>query len=347
MDIEGILNKYKELVDRKFREYNGLVTRETAALIVAQEMGLKIEEEVTPELKVSQLTQGMRKVTLTGKVLVADPIDEYTKKDGTLGHVQRILVQDESDRVEVVFWEPLDEEIKTGCMLKITRGYVKNLGGLLQLNVSDRGSAEILGFEPLRLNEVLDGAEGLTVRASLFNVYPDKLFESKRGGVFRASSLTLFQDDWKARVVFWEETAEMPESLHPFQEVELSNLRASVDYSGLIGLTASDATKVFVRGEVEPVGTEMLTPREIVHPELDLTIQGIVSSIAIEPDRLMITLSDQLAEIRLVVVHKDAIESLKTVTQGCGLTARGVDVVQSPSGLLESRSSIWSEFILE
>src|SRR5712692_2094432 len=184
MDIEGILNKHKELVDRKFREYNGLVSRETAAFIVAQEMGIKIEEEVTPELKVSQLTLGMRRVALTGKVLTAGPIEEYAKKNGTLGHVQRLMVQDESDRVEVVFWEAPDEEVKTGQLLKITGGYVKNLEEILQLNVSDKGSIEILGFEPLFLAEILDGAEGISVRVLVLNVYPDKLFEAKRGGVF-------------------------------------------------------------------------------------------------------------------------------------------------------------------
>ncbi len=347
MDIEGILNKHKELVDRKFREYNGLVSRETAAFIVAQEMGIKIEEEVTPELKVSQLTLGMRRVALTGKVLTAGPIEEYAKKNGTLGHVQRLMVQDESDRVEVVFWEAPDEEVKTGQLLKITGGYVKNLEEILQLNVSDKGSIEILGFEPLFLAEILDGAEGISVRVLVLNVYPDKLFEAKRGGVFRASSITVFQDAWKARVVFWENEAEMPGNLQAFQEIELSNLKASVDYSGLIGLTASAATTVLVRGEAEPVETETLTPREIMHPELDITIRGIVSSISTESDRLMISLSDQLAEIRLTVLHKDAIDSLKRLTQGCGLTGRCVDVVQTPSGQLEARSSIWSEFVLE
>jgi hypothetical protein len=347
MDIESILNRHKELVDRKVREYNGLVSRETAAFIVAQEMGLKIEEEVTPKLKVSQLTPGMRKVTLTGKVLVAGPMDQYAKKDGTAGHVQRLILQDESDRVEVVFWELPDQELKTGQLLKIAGGYVKNLDEIQQLNVSDKGSVEILGFEPLRLDEILDGAQGLPVKASVLNVYDDKLFEAKRGGVFRASSLTLFQEAWKARVVFWEEAAEVPGDLQPFQEVELSNLTASMDYSGLIGLTATDATELFVRGETEPVEAETLTPREIVHPELDITIQGIVSSIAIEPNRLIITLSDQLAEMRLMILHNEAIDSLKTLTQGCGLTARCVDVVHTPSGQLEARSSIWSEFSLE
>lgn len=347
MDIEDILNKHKELVDRKVREYNGLVNRETAAVIVAQEMGLKIEEETTPELKVSHLTPGMRRVTLIGKVLAASPIEDYAKKDGTMGHVLRLIVQDESDRVEVVLWETPDEEIKPGQLVKIAGGYVKNLEEILQLNVSDKGSVEILGFEPIHLADVLDGADKLTVRASVFNVYPDKLFEAKRGGVFRASSLTLFQDGWKARVVFWEEEAEMPANFQAFQEVELSNLKASVDYSGLIGLTASDATTLLVRGEIEPIRAETLTPRDVVHPELDVTIRGIVSSIAIEADRLTVTLSDQLAELRLVVLHNDAIASLKTLTQGCGLTARCVDVVQTPSGQLEARSSIWSEFLLE
>ncbi len=348
MDIEAILSKHKELVDRKFREYNGLVSKETAALIVAKELGLNVEEEATPELKVSHLTPGMRKVALTGKVLAVGPIEEYAKKDGTAGQVQRLIMQDDSDRVEAVLWESsAEEEVKAGHLLKITGGYVKNLEEILQLNISDRGSVEVLGFEPLRLSEVVNGAVGLPVEATVLNVYPDKLFEAKRGGVFRASSLTLYQDAWKARVTFWEETAEMPNRLQPFQEVELSNLQASVDYSGLIELTASAGTTVLGRGEVEPMQTETLTPREVVHPELDISLRGIVGSIAKEPSRLTITMTDQLAELRLMILHNDAIDSLKTLTQGCDLTAKCIDVVQSPSGQLEARSSIWSEFFIE
>ena len=205
MDIEEIQRKHRDLVDRKFREYNGLVSRETAAFIVAQDLGLKVDEETTPELKASQLAAGMRRVALTGKVLAVDSVEEYSRKDGTSGRVQRLVMKDEDDteRVEAVLWDPPMEELKAGQWIKISGGYIKNLGETVQLNVSDRGSVEILGFEPLRLDEVLDGVGNLTIRAAVLRMYPDKLFEAKRGGVFRASSLTLFQNAWKARVIFW------------------------------------------------------------------------------------------------------------------------------------------------
>ncbi len=346
MDIEDILSKHKELVERKFHENNGLVSRETAAFIVAQDMGLKVEEETTPELKISQLAAGMRRVALTGKVLAADPLEEYSKKDGTPGHVQRLVMKDEDDteRVEVVFWDPPNEELKAGQWLKISGGYIKNLGEAVQLNVSDRGSVEILGFEPLRLEEVLDGARGLTVKAAVLHVYPDKLFEAKRGGIFRASSLTLFHDSWKARVIFWEQEAEKPTELQTFQEIELTNLRALVDDSGLLSLTASSATTVLVEGEVEPIQVETFTPHEIDHPELDISIQGVVSSFEKEPERLEIILSDEQAELSLAILHQDAIESLKNIVRGHHISAKCVDVLQTPSGEMEARSTIWSQF---
>ena len=349
MDIEDILNKHKELVDRKFHEYNGLVSRETAAFIVAQDMGLKVEEEAIPKLRISQLIAGMRRVALTGKVLAVDPVEEYSKKDGRPGNVQKIVMKDEDDteRVEVVFWDPPKEELKAGQWIKISGGYIKNFGETIQLNVSDRGSTEILGFEPLRLDEVLDGARGLTVRAAVLRVYPDMLFEAKRGGVFRASSLTLFHNDWKARVIFWEQEAEKPTELQSFQEIELTDLRALVDDSGLLSMTASAATTVGVQGEVEPIEVENFTPCEITHPELDISIRGVVSSFEKEQGRLEIILSDEQAELRLSILHQESIESLKDIERGHHLSVDCMDIAQTPSGEMEARSTIWSQFILE
>lgn len=344
MDLEEILNKHRDLVERKFHEYNGLVSKETAAYLVAQEMGIDVEEEDTPELRVSHLTPGMRRVRLSGKVLAVDPVEDYSRKDGSTGQVQRLMIQDESGRVEVVNWEPMKEELRAGHLLTISGGYVKNFEGNLQLNVSDRGSVEILGFEPLHLTEVLDGSETLTVRAPVLRVNPDTLFEAREGGVFRASSLTLFQDDVKARVIFWEEEAEKTAELRAFQEVELTNLRASVNDSGLLELTASTATTILSRGETEPSVIEIMTPNQVMGPELDVEIQGVVSSIEREPERLVITIADEEAELRLLILHRESINTLSTLTRNQHMLARCIDIVITASDQLEARSTIWSEF---
>ena len=347
MNVEEILNKHKELVERKFREYNGLVNRETAAYIVAQEMGLDVEEETTPELKVSHLAPGMRRVRLSGKVLALYPIQEYTRKDGSTAQAQRLILRDESDRVELTLWEPPEEELKPGDLLKISGGYVKDFEGGLELNVSGRGSVEVLGFQPLHLGEALDGADGLTVRAPILRVHPDKLFQSKRGGVYRASSLTLFQNGLKARVIFWEEEAERPTDLHAFQEVELTDLQASLNDSGLLELKASPATSIAARGEVEPTQIDVMSPSEILHPELDVDLQGKVSSIAREPERIVITLVNDKAELRVMVIHQELIPSLSALQVGNNLLGKGLDVVRTSSGMLETRTTIWSEFSLQ
>lgn len=344
MDVEDILNRHKELVERKFREYNGLLSQETAAYLVAQEMGLDVEEENTPELKVSHLVPGMRRVRLSGKVLAVGPLEGYTRKDGSTGQAQRLLLRDESDRVELMLWEPPKEELRAGDLLKISGGYVKNAEEGLQLNVSERGTVEILGFEPLHLTEAIDEAEGLTIKAPVLRVNPDKLFQSKRGGVFRASSLTLFQDAVRARVIFWEEEAEKPNGLRPFQEIELTDLRASLNDSGLLELMASPATSITARGKVEPLQIDVMTPSEILHPELDVDLQGKVSSISREPEQITITLADEKAELRLIVIHQELISHLSMTTPGNRLFARGMDIVHTPSGQLEIRSTIWSEF---
>lgn len=346
MDVEEIFAKHREIVERKFREYNGLVNKETVAYIVAQEMGIVVEEESTPELKIAQLVPGMRRVSLTGKVLAANPMEEYTRKDGMLARSQRLILRDESGRAEIMRWESPGEELKPGDLVKIDGGYVKSLENNLQLNVTGKGSVEVLGFEALGLADVMEGAEGLTVKASILRVHTDQLFQSKRGGVFRASSLTLIQGSMKARVIFWEEEADKTIGLNPFHEVELTSLSASSNEFDLLELKASTSTRITTLEEIPSIQIPIHSPCEIVHPELDVDIRGEINSIVREPEWVAVTMTDEKAEMRMVVIHQDLVPSLRDVTVGEQISAKGVDIVHAPSGELEAKSTIWTKFSL-
>ncbi len=344
MDIDEILHNHPDLVERKFREYNGLVSRETAAYLVAQEMGLEVEEETTPELTISHLTAGMRRVRVSGKVLESSQVKEYIRKDGSASHTQSAILRDETGKVTLLLWEPSEPGLKAGDLVRVIGGYVREMEGVMELNVSGKGAVEVLGYEPLHLHEVLDGSSHLTIRALILRVNQDRLFESKRGGVFRASSLTLVQDDVRARVIFWEDEAEKPSGMRAFQIIELNELTASVNNSGLLELKATSGTKIVVRDEATPVKLEHITPSEAVHAELDVDLKGQIDSIAHYPEKVAVRLGDHTNTIQINIIHQELFGQLKNATPGKVLLAQGIDLVQGTSGVLEARSTIWSEF---
>lgn len=343
MDIAEILLKHRELVEQKVLEFKGLISPETAAYIVAQEMGLKLEEEKTPQLEVDHLAPGMRRVNLLAKVLTLNPVEEYIRKDGTTRLVQRLIIKDQTGKVGLVAWNP-PLNLRVGSILRVKNGYTRDINGGVELVASGVDSVRVEGFEPLRLAEILDGADHITVRGMVLRVHRDRLFQSKRGGVYRASSITLVQERQKARIIFWEEKAEKPDDLEPFQEVEITELQASTTDSGFPELAASTQTEIRTLGKSEPFRDRILTPRSVDQPEIDIDLEGVINSILRGTDRVQIILREDDIEFTLFIVHEDLFHLLKNAEAGDLLLARGIDIRTTSESHTEARSTIWADF---
>ena len=92
LSVEDIESKINE----KIESFGGLVSKEGAALILANEIGIKIVES-NPEptqLKISNILSGMQNIDLLGKVIRAFPIRTFNK-DGREGKVGSIVLGDE------------------------------------------------------------------------------------------------------------------------------------------------------------------------------------------------------------------------------------------------------------
>lgn len=135
----------KEKVKEKLNRLTDLVSKEGAAHIVANELGVKLFDSLSKrEVKISRLIAGMRSVVVSGKVLKLYKVISFTK-GGRDGKVASFLIGDESGRVRIVLWDANiiklmeDGSLKEGIIVKINNGYVKDNNGFIEVNLGSQG----------------------------------------------------------------------------------------------------------------------------------------------------------------------------------------------------------------
>ena len=62
-------SEIEERVEKKMKQLSGLISKEGAAHIVANELGVKIFEQLSGKLQVKNIIKGMRDVETIGKVV--------------------------------------------------------------------------------------------------------------------------------------------------------------------------------------------------------------------------------------------------------------------------------------
>lgn len=132
---EEINNK----VNEKLEQLSGLISKEGAANIIANELGVKL---FVNSGKVKDILPGMRSVELFGKVTQVFKISEFTRQDGSTGKVGSFLAGDETGIVRVVCWgrqADILNQVSEGTIIRIKGALAKqNDRGYLEVHVSER-----------------------------------------------------------------------------------------------------------------------------------------------------------------------------------------------------------------
>jgi ssDNA-binding replication factor A large subunit len=138
-------------IDDKVAELSGLVSRDGAAHIVANEFGVQLFK--TPEAglaKVKDVLPGLKSVSLLAKVLTIYPTHEF-KTAKREGKVASFLVGDETGKTRIVFWDTNlikmleDGTIKPGDVIKITNCYAKEsrFSGGVEVHAGNRTKIDV------------------------------------------------------------------------------------------------------------------------------------------------------------------------------------------------------------
>jgi len=130
-------------IEEKCKSLSGLISKEGAAHIIANELGVKLVENSG---KIKDTFPGMRNTELTGKVIQKYDIREFSRQDGSTGKVGSFVVGDETGTIRIVCWGDKTDvltSIDPGNTLKITNLQVReNNRGYIEAHLTDGSTIE-------------------------------------------------------------------------------------------------------------------------------------------------------------------------------------------------------------
>jgi len=178
-------------VKAKMDQLSGLISKEGAAHIIANELGIKLVEKTSGRLKVKNILTGMRNVELVGKVQQVYEVREFQTETRS-GKVGSMMIGDDTGIIRVVLWGSQADKLKditVGDVIKVESGYVKDNNNRKEVHLGDRGTlsinpegesvGEIKIPEPNR-KSIVDLKEGdidTEVMGTIVQVYDIRFFE--------------------------------------------------------------------------------------------------------------------------------------------------------------------------
>ena len=135
----------EERVEKKLKQLSGLISKEGAAHIVANELGVKVFEPLSGKLQIKNIVSGMRDVETLGKVMQVYEIREFSNESRS-GKVASMLIGDETGSIRVVMWGAQADNVANiaqGFVVKVIGGYVRENNGRKEIHLNDRSQVII------------------------------------------------------------------------------------------------------------------------------------------------------------------------------------------------------------
>lgn len=184
----------QERIDAKLAQLSGLISKEGAAHIVANELGVKLLENSG---KIKDIYAGMRSVEFSAKVQTVYPLNTFARQDGTEGKVASAMVADETGVTRLVGWgEQADilSKLDLGTIIKVSGGMAKeNNRGYTEIHVNEKSHVvvnpvgitlgEVKQLAPRaaavrkRINELQENDENVELLGTIVQVFDPKFFE--------------------------------------------------------------------------------------------------------------------------------------------------------------------------
>jgi len=182
-------------IEEKLKQLSGLISKEGAAHIVANEMGVKVFEQVSGRLQIKNILSGMRSVETVGKVIRKFEFREFQTETRS-GKVASMVIGDETGTIRAVMWGEQAENIKRlneGDIVKLVGGYVRENQGRKEVHLNDRSRliinpkgekiehvADERTFEKAtrkQIKALADGDENIEILGTIVQSFEPRFFE--------------------------------------------------------------------------------------------------------------------------------------------------------------------------
>ncbi|RQH01194.1 single-stranded DNA binding protein [Natrarchaeobius oligotrophus] len=232
-DIEGVyedleadvsLEEFREAVEAKVEQMGGLADEETAAMLVAHEVG---ESEVGG---IADIEPGMEEAKFVAKVVSIGEIRTF-ERDGEDedGRVVNVEVADETGSVRAAFWddhaEAAVEELEEGQVLRV-KGRPKEGFSGVEVSVDDvepddETEIDVQVTDTHTVESLSLGLSNVNLAGLVLATDTVRTFERDDGSEGKVSNLVLGDSTGRVRVTLWDERAELAEEIEPGITVEV------------------------------------------------------------------------------------------------------------------------------
>lgn len=178
-------------IEDKLKQLSGLISREGAAHIIANEYGVKLFNEVQGKMKIENILSGMRSVETVGKVQRVFELREFDTGERK-GKVANMIIGDETGTIRVVLWnEQADKinDLKENDTIKVVGAYVRENQGRKELHMNNYSKllvnpegesvGEVKQFTTTRkdIKGLQENDQNVEVLGTIVQVYDLRFFE--------------------------------------------------------------------------------------------------------------------------------------------------------------------------
>lgn len=263
-----------KMIEFKEKKARGFLTRESAALSLAVELGVTAGETFfRREMQIKDLISGLNDVTITGRVINVSQIKKFTRENGGEGAKRSIHIADRTGIAKVTLWDEKalasEPERILDRLVRLRHASVKRrAGGELELNVGAKGEMEI---EPEDLNaenyppltsftETVDKIVGNEKNVSIIGfakqAYPIITFRREDGVEGKVRRVEIKNHTGEITLVLWDDKADAISENHIGRIVAVLGADARKRFDEQVELHTKNKT-VIVLLTKRPSGFEM------------------------------------------------------------------------------------------
>lgn len=259
--------KILEMIEARERSARGFLTKESAALSLAADLGIPVEFPFKSEMQIGSLVSGLKDVTVTGRIIYVSPLRKFMRWDGREGARRSIYIADKTGMIRVNLWDDKAKtpnwDILVDKIVRLSHVSVKHgSGGKIELNVGLRSKMEIEpddlrfgDYPPLTrfihmIDEITGNERIVDVVGLIEQIYSITTFKRQNGSDGRVRRVELRGHNGRIMLVLWDEHANVLSEDHLGKYVILLGLNVRRRFDGRLELHSRSQTKImFLSGK--------------------------------------------------------------------------------------------------
>ncbi|MCW4022333.1 MAG: OB-fold nucleic acid binding domain-containing protein [Candidatus Bathyarchaeota archaeon] len=234
-----------EKIKTKKAEAGNFLTDQTAARIVASELGVEIsKKKFSLKIQIKDIMSGLNDVSLTGKVVSVYPVRTFKRKDWTEGKLGSFVVSDETGAVRVVLWDNKADLLEDGRIQKdqqvtVSHAYVRQgQDGKAELHLGDKGTAKIVNEPSRKLAEIIQEGGPITVEGTVTSKPVIREVTTARNEKVAVCNFDLSDQTGKLRVTAWRNLAQTAKDLSVGTRIKMRNIYAKKGYENRMEISS-------------------------------------------------------------------------------------------------------------